>query len=145
MWQGGCDKDGYGIFSSKIETRAHRFAWVLEHEVIGEGLCVLHRCDTPACCRVSHLFLGTSGDNARDCAAKGRSRGSDNLGEWRRKNPDKINRGEKVASSKLTTEDVIAMRAARDAGESLGQLAERFGIHYQHAYRIVNRLRWAHV
>ena len=33
---------------------------------------VLHRCDTPACCRPEHLFAGTYSDNLRDAYRKSR-------------------------------------------------------------------------
>ena len=53
---------------------AHRWAWMLVHGSIPDGLHVLHRCDNPPCFRPSHLFLGTDADNARDMASKGRSK-----------------------------------------------------------------------
>ena len=39
----------------------------------GAKLC--HRCDTPDCVLVTHLFWGSQRDNLRDCVLKGRSRG----------------------------------------------------------------------
>ena len=36
-----------------------------------DGISVCHRCDNPRCVRVDHLWLGTPGDNNRDCWAKG--------------------------------------------------------------------------
>ncbi len=52
---------------------AHRVSWEIHFgpESI-EGMQVLHHCDTPACVRPSHLFLGTEADNARDKVEKGR-------------------------------------------------------------------------
>lgn len=83
LWQGARNRDGYGSFWSgeyrfgdsscgPIMVLAHR--WSYEHHVgpIGDGLCVLHRCDTPGCVNPDHLFLGTQADNVRDCAEKGR-------------------------------------------------------------------------
>ena len=52
--------------------RVHRLAWAEAYGPIPEGLHVLHRCDNPPCHNVDHLFLGTNGDNVRDCVAKGR-------------------------------------------------------------------------
>jgi hypothetical protein len=52
---------------------AHRFAWLIQHGPIPDGLMVLHHCDTPLCIRGSHLFLGTAKDNSLDMAQKGRA------------------------------------------------------------------------
>lgn len=51
---------------------AHRFAWELHFGPIPPGQQVLHRCDLRACVNPDHLFLGTQGDNVRDCVNKGR-------------------------------------------------------------------------
>lgn len=51
---------------------AHRVAWILTYGPILPGFLVLHHCDTPACVRPDHLFLGTTSDNARDAIKKGR-------------------------------------------------------------------------
>lgn len=71
-WIGGRTRQGYGVFCWERSTGAHRVAWLIEHGSIPDGLHVLHRCDNPSCVRVSHLFLGTKFDNARDNALKGR-------------------------------------------------------------------------
>jgi hypothetical protein len=48
-------------------------------------------------------------------------------------------------NSKLTTEQVLQMRAERNAGASIKHLSIKYDIHYQAAYRIIHRLRWAHI
>lgn len=74
-WKGGKSSGslGYGNFTEDGEhIYAHRFAWKRKNGPIPEGMCVLHRCDNPACCNDSHMRLGTDGDNCEDKVAKGR-------------------------------------------------------------------------
>jgi hypothetical protein len=77
LWRLRGDRDGYGQFGLRLGGRfycfrAHRVAWLLTHGAIPDGLFLLHRCDTPACCRPDHLFLGTQADNLADARTKGR-------------------------------------------------------------------------
>ncbi len=76
LYMGCTDTKGYGKFSVAHQRWrfAHRVAWELVHGSVPEGLFVLHRCDTPACVEVNHLFLGTLQDNAADMVAKKRHR-----------------------------------------------------------------------
>lgn len=75
LWTGLADQHGYGRihFEGRV-TRAHRVSWMIHEGPIPEGQKVLHRCDTPACVRPDHLFLGTQADNMADMNAKGRGR-----------------------------------------------------------------------
>lgn len=74
LWTAGCQSNGYGTFQVAVGDRrlAHRYSWSVHHGEIPAGLNVLHRCDTPACVRPDHLFLGTQKDNVADMRAKGR-------------------------------------------------------------------------
>ena len=71
------DKKGYGRLGAGDGTKrvvlAHRLAYELAHGTVPDGLCVLHSCDNPPCCRPDHLFLGTRVDNNADMRAKGRA------------------------------------------------------------------------
>ena len=72
-WDKYRNPKGYGhrTFNGKVFL-AHRAAWIDVNGDIPDGLCVLHKCDNPPCVNVEHLFLGTRGDNNRDCVRKGR-------------------------------------------------------------------------
>ncbi len=73
LWTASANELGYGtILVNGICTLAHRVSWQLYRGEIPNGLCVLHRCDTPACVNPDHLFLGTSRDNTIDMLKKGR-------------------------------------------------------------------------
>ena len=73
-WTGGTDDKGYGTIKVNGKTvKTHRFAWILAHGPIPNGLAVLHHCDNPPCCDTDTcLFLGTTADNMADRDAKGR-------------------------------------------------------------------------
>lgn len=76
LWQLSTNHFGYG----KASVPGHPNGWVLAHRLsyelfvgaIPDGMCVLHKCDTPACTRPDHLFLGTHADNVADKVRKGR-------------------------------------------------------------------------
>ena len=144
MWTKARNKKGYGIVSTRGKFRnakAHRVAWQLENGPITEEQCVLHRCDNPACCRPSHLFLGTRADNNEDMRNKGRNRLSCS------KTPAlscKYPRGERHHHSRLTAEKVLEIRAmAEELG--LAAVCRAFGIDDSHAHKIITRKLWKHV
>jgi hypothetical protein len=75
IWMGRSGGKGYGGFKLKGKILlAHRVSWEYHNGPIPDGLCVLHKCDTPLCINPNHLFLGTIADNNKDCARKGRNR-----------------------------------------------------------------------
>ena len=72
-WKGGKNIWGYGQFHfDNHQNGAHRFAYKTFNGPIPDKLYVCHQCDNPACVRPTHLFLGTSSDNRKDCFRKGR-------------------------------------------------------------------------
>lgn len=76
IWTRGINEDGYGIIRiSNRQWTTHRLIWLLQKGDIPAEMCVLHRCDTPRCVEIDHLFLGTRIENNADRDAKGRGRG----------------------------------------------------------------------
>lgn len=72
-WNGAVGSHGYGALNVGGEIfTSHRLAYELEHGAIPSGTYVCHHCDNRRCIEQSHLFVGTSADNAQDMAVKGR-------------------------------------------------------------------------
>jgi len=55
-------------------SRAHRVIWAEANGSIPAGMFVLHKCDTPPCINLEHLYLGTHADNMADKVARNRCR-----------------------------------------------------------------------
>ncbi len=131
IWTGSL-KGKYGwFFFNKRNERAHRVSWMITYGVIPDGLCVLHKCDTPLCVNPRHLFLGTKSDNNLDKCSKGRQA-----------------KGEGVWRSKLSSDDARYIRNnykkhSRVTGSVA--LARQFGMSHQGILSVVNRETWNHV
>lgn len=68
VWQGGLDKDGYGIThifenNKSNTTRAHRLVYTLLVEDIPNGLVIDHICENPPCVNPEHLEVVTVREN----------------------------------------------------------------------------------
>lgn len=73
-WTGGGLDEGYGRLSWEGHLElAHRIAYMLTYGPPEND--VLHDCDNPPCCNPTHLYDGTSSDNARDRCGRGRCNG----------------------------------------------------------------------
>jgi len=135
-WTGNRDPNGYGRIAYRRPGTAklqpflvHRLSWELSYGPIPKGLSVLHSCDRPSCVRPSHLSLGTRADNARDAVRKGRH-----------------TRGERVASAKLTDEQVLFIhRRYAEGGITQKALAAMFGVVQSTIQAIINGRRWRHL
>lgn len=156
LWQGCTDPNGYGRFNTGGRGRsvtASRMAYELTNGPVPDGLFVCHACDNPRCVRPDHLFLGTQAINMRDMLVKGRganktkpesfARGSRHGSVTR---PERLRRADSHPHAKLTSADVVAMRAAYAAGGvTQMELASQYGIHQTVVSDIVRRRSWASV
>ena len=110
IWMGGSDKDRYGLTSYKCKSlRAHRVSWTLHKGDIPHGLCVCHKCDTPACVNPDHLFVGSVHQNNIDRHRKGR---------------DAVM--ERSGNSRFSKDDVLCMRHLHSIGQTYSEIAKIF-------------------
>lgn len=125
LWTAGTSPRGYGrIKAGDGAVFAHRVAWFL-HAGVWPHMNVLHHCDTPACVRFDHLFLGTQPDNMADMAAKGRS-----------------TRGDRNPQAKLTPvqlQEILSLRGVLLQRE----IAAMFGITQPAVSMILAGRRWS--
>lgn len=128
-WPGGRNKLGYGRFryTKARKLGAHRVAAIVKFGPIPPSVCVMHRCDNPACVNPAHLELGTVALNNKDRAKKGRNR-------------DQC--GEKHNNAKLTETSVKFIRNAADPPAAL---ADRYGVSVGTIYDILARRTWGHI
>ncbi len=103
LWAMSKDTAGYGLVtvSTGKSGAAHRAAYIAFVGEIPSGYAVCHACDTPACIRPDHLFLGTQRDNMRDASAKGRR------------------------NTSLTQEQAAEVRASNESAQAI---AKRLGV-----------------
>jgi hypothetical protein len=119
---------GYGLIrDGGRRIGSHVAAYELAHGTRAVGMLVCHRCDNPACIEPRHLFIGTQRDNALDAASKGRMH-----------RPS----GELNANAKLSTDDVVEIRASNARGVDL---ALQFGVSKSTITNIRRRQRWSHL
>jgi len=128
-WQGQRLPHGYGQVHYKGKKYyPHRIIWEALRTQIPSGLCVLHKCDNPACVNVEHLFLGTHKDNTQDMMQKGRG-------------PI----GERQGGAKLTAKQVKFIRLNYFKATSKKNFAKSLGISASHCCMLAYGFFWQHL
>ncbi len=159
LWIGQTQVGGYGQFKlARHNQSAHRISWELAYGPIPDGLWVLHRCDTPACVRPAHLFLGTGLDNVADKVAKVRQAKGDTFNatmaphrprgdrNGSRLHPESRPRGERNTAARLTEQQVLSIRRRFALGErNQATLAKEFGVSKHTIHMIVRNKAWCHL
>ena len=110
--RGRLREDGYvSRWHQGRHEYAHRLTWIEKRGYIPAGLLVLHHCDVRWCDEITHLYLGTHKDNARDREARDR----------------RHQYGLANGNAKLTPDFVREIRAARGK-IAQRKLATRYGV-----------------
>lgn len=151
LWDKAKAGNGYGVTSvNRKNVYVHRLAYEKAYGEIPKGLVIAHKCDTPNCYKVNHLFACTQKENLEDMKAKKRSASGDK--HRSKKHPELVLTGEKVGTSKLTDEIVLSIRSMYSKGKagvksenSLSGIASKFGIAFQTVSKIVRRTTWKHI
>ena len=140
LWLAATDKDGYGIFHMRDESRqrgqraikAHRTAFYLMHGRWPFPMG-LHGCDNPSCCNAVnplHIHEGTASRNTREMHDRGRQ-------------PQHKGSGELNGNSKLTWNQVEEIRERYATGKIYQrQLAVEFNINQSLVSSIVRGKTW---
>lgn len=132
LWMGAKQTHGYGDFAMtrKGHVLAHRLSFAMANGAIDDSLCVMHRCDTPACVNPTHLLLGTLRDNWDDMRAKRRNR-------WGTLS------GESSPLAKLRAYDIVRIvQKYREGGVTQLGLAREFGVAKSTIGRVLRGTAW---
>lgn len=122
---------GYGRFMiNRKEIRAHRFSYSNFIGPIPDGHSICHHCDNRKCVNPSHLFAGTTKDNAVDRENKGRS------------NPRK---GHDHPLNKLSDEQIFSMKKLLIEGVAVPELTKLFPVTLSTIGVIKRCERWSNI
>lgn len=112
------------IWHGARKVYAHRVAFLLAGGDIEQGEVVRHAiCDRPDCMNYLHMRAGTPAENTRD------------RDERNRRTP-LLPRGEDHWSAKLSNQDALRIRAAKQLGLNAHHIAAMFGISRSTVYAV---------
>jgi hypothetical protein len=117
LWLGAEHPQGYGRWNHEY---AHRTVYEMLVGPIPHGGDLCHKCDTPQCVNPSHMFVGTTSDNLRDCVKK-----------------------ERCGTAKLTTEQAVEMRRLYATGKyTQREIGMMYGVGVTAARHCIIRKSW---
>jgi hypothetical protein len=126
IWIGN-KRHGYGLYWHEGKTQsAHRVSYEVFVGPIPKGLHLLHSCDNPSCINPSHLRPGTVKENMADREARGR----------------RDVRGEQVGTAKLTTAQVLEIKASELSNKELSRI---YGVRPDNIWLIRSGRSWKHL
>lgn len=150
LWRGAPSVHGYWRLHvggrKGRRLLAHRLAFALAERLDPGELEVCHACDVRLCVNPAHLFLGTQAENIADAKAKGRMAAGENHGL--RKHPERSAKGEGHGRHKLTTEEVLRMRAQHAWPLPRGiqaRIARAFGVSPTTVREVLTGENWKHL
>ena len=129
LWPFSVTAKGYGsVRWGRRTMHAHRAVCILAHgdPPSAEHTEVAHSCGQRRCCNPGHVRHATSFQNASDAQKHGTTAV-----------------GEKSGRAKLIEADVVAIRAACDAGANQSELARRYGVTPKAINFIARRINWS--
>jgi hypothetical protein len=129
-WTGAVNRDGYGRYNMDGRGHmAHRLAWVAAGNELPPGMVLMHSCDNPPCCNPAHLSVGTSAENTADKVRK-----------------DRHAKGEGIAASILTAEQVIEIRSRYQFRRmTYKMLASEYRVCKDTIQKAVRGIYWRHL
>lgn len=128
---------GYGQFTFKNkEHKAHRISYLIWNKKFPTNFAC-HSCDNRLCVNPLHLWDGTNQQNIQDMVNKNRL----------------VNKcfvkGSNHSNSKLTEEDVLAIRNEYNRKSykvsNKNELAAKYGVEPCNITRIISRKSWSHI
>lgn len=124
--------NAYGVLQIDYQFwLAHRLSFALHTGNLPDGAFICHHCDNPPCVQPLHLYAGDSATNVADMMSRGRGVAP---------------AGEQNGFSRITSEQVIAIRADWETGRyTQTELGRTYGVPQAHVSRIVLRRVWNHV
>lgn len=125
VWTACKNAKGYARLSIGY---AHRMAFIHRYGPLPPWLWCLHTCHNSSCINPEHLYLGDHEQNMKDMVDSGRS-----------------HRGVRRHNAKISEADVLRIRALRDSGCRVNEIARMYGLRHQQISNIVNRVTWKHI
>jgi hypothetical protein len=128
LWPFKATTCGYGTMGVAGKTvKTHRYVCELASGSPPQSdMDCAHSCHVSLCCNPRHLRWATRAENEADKKANGTD-----------------NRGARHGKTTLTSDDVLAIRAARKSGFSTGEIARRYNVTPGSISNIMSGVSWA--